>query len=117
MTSEMMTPGQPMTGQAFAADLSLDGEFAVIRFSGDIDAATRDAAGVALWSAVETGRNVIVDLDQVTFMDSSGLHVLIEASCRLRAAERRALTLRRAPQRVRRLFEIAGIGDVVTIES
>jgi anti-sigma B factor antagonist len=105
-----------MTAQPFAAEMSLDGDVAVVRFTGEIDAATRDAAGGALRSAVETGRDIVVDLERVTFMDSSGLHVIVETNCRLQDADRRPLTLKHMPQGIRRLFEISGIGSVVTIE-
>lgn len=61
-------------------------------------------------------RNLEVDLRGVTFMDSTGLNMLV----RLHDQTTRngvALTLVAPPEHVRRLFEIAGVDGVLTIIS
>jgi anti-sigma B factor antagonist len=60
---------------------------------------------------IESTTSVIeIDLEGVRFMDSSGLHCMIDARSRA-VKEGRALRLLNPSARVRRLFEIAGMGD------
>lgn len=65
----------------FAAFVSEDGGVAVVTVSGEVDIATESRLRAALAEAVTRASSpprVVVDLHQVTFMDSSGLGVLIE---------------------------------------
>jgi anti-sigma B factor antagonist len=57
---------------------------------------------------------IIVDLRGLEFMDSSGLHVLVQAHQRLHDAGRR-LALVRASANVQRLFDLTGLSDTLTI--
>ncbi|GIF96050.1 STAS domain-containing protein [Catellatospora citrea] len=54
---------------------------AVVALSGEIDLTVRDELLDTLCSAIRTAgvTRVVVDLAQVSFMDSTGLHVLITA--------------------------------------
>ncbi|GAB4054627.1 STAS domain-containing protein [Catellatospora paridis] len=54
---------------------------AVVAVSGEIDLTARDDLLNTLYSAIHTAgvTRVVVDLAQVSFMDSTGLHVLITA--------------------------------------
>jgi anti-anti-sigma factor len=83
---------------------------------GDVDMATASV----LWESVEqvlsNSERVIVDLSDVDFLDSSGLSVFVRAHRRLREAGG-ALVLRSPNPRVRRVVEITGLGQVLTIES
>ena len=55
-----------------------------------------------------------VDLRDVTFIDSSGLRVIVEAHQR-RAEEERVLVLRSPSQAVQRLLEISGVAGHLTV--
>jgi anti-sigma B factor antagonist len=85
----------------------------VISVTGEVDLATAPelerSLGDALTRPGATG--VSVDLSKVAFMDSAGLRVLVTA---LRAAEdgQRTLTLHEPHQQVRRIIEIAGLGEI-----
>ena len=57
---------------------------------------------------------IIVDLRGLEFMDSTGLHVLIQAHQRMHDAGRR-LALVRAREQVQRLFDLTGVSDSLTI--
>jgi anti-sigma B factor antagonist len=57
---------------------------------------------------------MIVDLRGLEFMDSTGLHVLIQAHQRLHDTGRR-LALVRAREQVQRLFDLTGVSDTLTI--
>jgi anti-sigma B factor antagonist len=52
----------------------------VVSLEGDIDLLTAQALRSALQPWVRAGGPVILDLSAVSFMDSTGLHVLIEAA-------------------------------------
>ena len=53
-------------------------EFAdIVRPSGDIDLSTTSILGHALATAFSQGRHVIVDLSEVTYLDSTGLRELL----------------------------------------
>ena len=52
----------------------------VVFLSGEIDTATAQALSSALQPWVRAGGPVILDFSAVSFMDSTGLHVLIEAA-------------------------------------
>jgi anti-sigma B factor antagonist len=70
-----------------------------------IEAALKDAC------ADESGL-VVVDLRNLTFIDSSGLHVLITGheQCIARGHELRVIP---GPANIQRLFELAGMNDVL----
>ena len=52
----------------------------VVTLSGEIDLATARGVSSALEPWVRAGGPVIVDVSEVTFMDSTGLHALIKAA-------------------------------------
>ncbi len=59
---------------------------------------------------------VVLDLSAVTFVDSSGMHVILRAAARLRARGRR-LVLLNDSRVIQRLFELAGVDDEVEFVS
>ena len=79
-----------------------------LRLSGELDMATSPFLETWLHGAECNGNNaIVVDLEHVTFMDTSGLHAF------LRAAERaggigRDFAIVKAPAVVRRLLQITG---------
>jgi anti-sigma B factor antagonist len=77
----------------------------------DIEGAplSRRALGRACSSSQPT---VFLDLAGLTFMDSSGVHMIIEADRRLRE-EGRELVIVRAPKHVRRLLELCGLTGIL----
>jgi anti-anti-sigma factor len=83
--------------------------------SGEIDLANKEAVDRQLAAgaeqALQDGRLLEVDLSAVTFLDSTGL------ACMARAAQRMAdagghLRVLGAQAMIRRVFEIAGLGDL-----
>ena len=52
----------------------------MIAFSGEIDMAVAVEVSFALQPLVEAGGPVTVDLSEVTFMDSTGIHAVLEAA-------------------------------------
>ena len=74
--------------------------------SGEIDAASASDLAAAI-SPLAPGRTTL-DIDEVSFMDSSGLRVLVEASLRARN-DGGSLVLLNPQQAIRRLVALSGL--------
>lgn len=86
----------------------------VVVVSGEVDAATSDTLRAAIFDVIEGGQaRVVVEMSEVSFIDSSGLRVLIGG---FKAADSAGGTLRvSAPSdAVVRLLEITGQFDRFT---
>ncbi len=95
-------------------DLDLDG-WAVVAPSGEIDVAAAPALRDALGRLVDEGTTrVVVDLDDVDFIDSTGLGVLVGAVRRARSAEG-DLRLVCTNPRILKVFDVTGLDDVFVI--
>jgi anti-sigma B factor antagonist len=87
----------------------LEGERAELLLLGEFDLAGIERFREALAKVEQGDPNVIViDLDGLEFMDSSGLRALIVADDRARDAQRR-LAIVPGPAQIRRVFEITQI--------
>ncbi|NAS26358.1 anti-sigma factor antagonist [Herbidospora sp. NEAU-GS84] len=80
----------------------------VVHAAGDIDAGNRDELAEAITRGRRRGRPLILDFSAVTFLDSSGLHVLLNAHARAARGER-DFHLAALHPRVARLFRITGV--------
>ena len=87
----------------------------VLRVSGEIDFASVDTLADEIDRALADGAvDLWIDLSPASFMDSSGLRLLVELSRRLSQLNRRlAIICPRGP--VRRVFDIAGVSDVLPL--
>jgi anti-sigma B factor antagonist len=82
----------------------------ILRVSGELDLSTAPLLDEQLERADAADvTSVLVDLDQVEFIDSSGLQVLIARVASNSNGKRYSLT--RGSRQVRRLFEVAGVMD------
>ena len=87
----------------------------VVAGHGYVDLSTRLKLSTALNELVAEGRDdVVVDLCEVEFIDSTGLGVLMNALRRL-TRQRRTLRVACAPGPVRRVFELAGLEGTFAI--
>ena len=91
---------------------------AVVSFDGEIDLGNAPVLRNALQSALEqhTGP-VVVDLSKVPFMDSSGVHVLVETLRRLEPQNRPLALVCHEGGQVHRLLGLVGLIDAVTVYS
>ena len=81
----------------------------VVAAAGEIDIASSPRLRTAIAAALESAaQEVCVDLTDTTFMDSSGLHVLLDAH-HVAEAQRRRLTIICPLGNVRRIFELTGL--------
>jgi anti-sigma B factor antagonist len=80
----------------------------VVQLAGELDLYNANAVREELLRQAEQGpQRLVIDLSQVTFIDSTGLGVLIEARTRLR--NRQAFLLAGPLLEVRRALEISGL--------
>lgn len=82
------------------------GEVHLVALRGELDMAT--AEGLADWLTCIVGSTVVVDLTELTFMDSSGISALVMARNRM-ADEGNGLILTRPQPIVRRALEVTGL--------
>ena len=66
-------------------------------------------------AAALTPGDLVLDLAEVTFIDSSGVRVLVQLHEQARA-EGRSLLLRGVQDEVRRLLDLVGVTELLTIE-
>jgi len=99
--------GLPATGAGAPAT----GETVILVVCGEVDLASAPALEQTLRNAErEVTREIVIDLAGVTFMDSTGLHLLLDARDRASHGGYR-LRYRNIPPQAERLFEIAGSID------
>ena len=80
----------------------------IVRLRGELDVYNAGLVREALINAAERGGSrLVVDLEEVTFMDSTVLGVLVEA--RTHVPDRRAFLLAAAGFEVRRALEVSGL--------
>jgi anti-anti-sigma factor len=84
-----------------------------LRLSGEIDMASAPALEEALLVALADGRPVTVDMHDVTFIDSSGLKVIVSTAAE--STSREPLTLKDPSPAVRRVLELFGMEQLPTI--
>ncbi|MDQ6804670.1 MAG: STAS domain-containing protein [Actinomycetota bacterium] len=85
-----------------------------VRVAGELDLSTAPLLEQTLRRAERRARLIVLDLRELTFMDSAGLHVIVNASIRA-SQSRRRLVLVRGPSQVDRLFTMTGAADVLEI--
>jgi anti-anti-sigma factor len=85
-----------------------------VEFSGECDIAATEQASAVLASVVVAPRATFtVDVSRVTFMDASGLTVLLRAHKQLRAERDGRIAVRGASAMLRRIFEITGLAGLL----
>ena len=82
---------------------------------GEIDVASVTELELALDAAIHSSTGAFVlDLDEVEFLDSSGLSAILRARALLARTDRElAIVCRPGP--VRRLFDVAGVADLLNL--
>ncbi len=87
----------------------------VITVSGEVDLATSPDLDNAIIAAIESGTSSLaIDLTDVSFMDSSGLGVIVRGLKRCREADK-DLDLVITNERVLKVFGITGLDQVIPI--
>ncbi len=77
---------------------------------GELDLSTVPVVDGELARAPETHPLIVLDLRELEFIDSTGLHMLIQADKRARASGGRVMIVQGTPQ-VRRVLELTRIAE------
>ena len=95
--------------EGFDLNVDQNGETAVVRVGGEIDLTSAPQLDEGLQDLVNGSvRDLTLDLSGVSFMDSTGLRVLLKTSKLLEGAGGK-LALREPSDPVRRLLEVSGL--------
>jgi anti-anti-sigma factor len=86
----------------------------VLAVSGEIDLATVPTVERELMLAEETHDLIAIDLSSVSFMDSTGLRMIVDANRRLHERGGRLLIVQ-GPLQVSRLFELTGVTSLIAV--
>jgi anti-sigma B factor antagonist len=91
------------------------GRATTLVLSGDLDLLSSPTLAHAADAVAESDAElVIIDLRELEFMDSTGLHVLLQAQQRMHELGRRFVLVRGGDQ-VQRMFDLTGVADALTI--
>jgi anti-sigma B factor antagonist len=95
-----------------------DGGTCRLLVSGEVDLTTGPAltAQIDQQLADPTVTQLVVDLTEVTFLDSSGVNSLIRGHLQAQA-DGKQFCVRGASDRVRRVFDISGVSDLLGLDS
>lgn len=89
------TPQRSAPPAMFAYSLvNGDPDSACVHVAGELDTVTAPELEVALRDALLLARLVVLDLRDVAFIDSAGVHAIVNANVRARALARRLVVLR-----------------------
>lgn len=95
---------------AFSTSIEREGDAVLVRLAGELDIATAPRAEEELQQAEEGAGSgtVVIDLAGLTFMDSTGLRMLVAADARAHDRGRR-LAIVRGPEAVQRVIQLTGL--------
>jgi anti-sigma B factor antagonist len=100
---------------SFRVDTTTERDHSRIRAVGEVDLATVNALRTAITDAIAAGvRHVTLDLEGVSYLDSSGLGTLVGAHKRLTALGG-TLVVECTRPRILRLLAITGVDSVLTV--
>jgi anti-sigma B factor antagonist len=105
------------SSESFTASVvAPDGETSVV-LTGELDMASSPELADVLETIIERGPSeVVIDFSGLSFVDSSGLAVLVAAQNALTEKGRR-LSVHSARRHALRVFEIAGLGEFLDVRA
>ncbi|MCB7135977.1 STAS domain-containing protein [Cellulosimicrobium marinum] len=87
----------------------------VVTMWGEVDAALRDRASEAMSSVLATAGPVVIDVSEVTFIDSSGIAFIIQLYL-LGQEDGRSVVLRDPSPSIVELLDMIGMGGRIPVE-
>jgi anti-sigma B factor antagonist len=101
-------------GEALTIRARQEPGYVIVTARGEIDIATVAKLRERLFELAATGRPLIVDLDEVSFIDSAGLAALVGAAKRA-AAHGGSLQVVSARRQARQLFRVTGLDTQIPL--
>jgi anti-anti-sigma factor len=106
-------PVQPLKFGELDVRAERDGDAFVIALTGELDLATAGRVEQALAEGEASDvTSVVLDLSGLTFMDSTGVRLVLGAHARSRADSNRLRVVRGGPA-VQRVFELSGVAETL----
>lgn len=100
-----------------AMDVQENDSLVTVKVNGEIDAFTAPQLREMIFPLSEKdGVKIVVDLSGVSYMDSTGLGVFVGVFKNVRAREGNFQIIGLS-ERLKRLFEITGLADIIDIDS
>lgn len=96
----------------FTAYLTNGGDTCRVKLAGEFDFAARPLAEDVLASASGRGEKLVLDLSELEFIDSIGIHFVVTAHEQARH-EGRPFTIVRGGPQVERVFSLVGLDGVL----
>src|SRR3954451_22613107 len=101
--------------QPFSVTVSSNGDSTTVFFKGELDlAGVEDARRAVEEAEQDSALMLVLDMSGLTFMDSSGLEVVLRSARRARESGRRLVVQRPSPY-VKRLLEMTAIDQSLDI--
>ena len=99
----------------FELHSSFAGDVLIVDCVGEIDMATSSQLGEAIESTVDSTRRVVVDLSEVSFLDSSALNTLVHSQRTLASRDVVLRIVSPAAHPVSRVFAITHLVDSLNV--
>jgi anti-sigma B factor antagonist len=99
----------------FSISTSEQGARTVVLVRGELDLATAPALEQAVTEGLDAGGEVVVDLRELTFMDSTGLRVLVRAHASVGDEKRFLIVRPPAGGPIAKILAIAGVESELDI--
>ena len=108
--------GKVVGSDLFQIDVSHDGIEAVVTLTGELDVASAPELVIVLQDgALDVADTVELDMERVSFVDSTGIGVLVSTHRRMNA-HGRALIIRSPQPRPVKLIQISGLSSYLNIK-
>ena len=101
----------------FGVSTTQDGDYTVVAVTGELDVYTAPVLEESLGELIDGGnRELVVDLTEVTFMDSTGLGLLIKALKWVREHDG-SLRIVANTEKVLKVFRVTGLDGVLSLHA
>jgi len=101
---------------AEALDITADGDVVMARLRGEIDLSNAKAIGSLVSGAVPNeASGVVLDLTDVTYLDSSGVHLVFELAERLGSRQQNLALVLPEGARIHRVLDLVNVRAVLPV--
>ena len=105
-----------MTHTPLTIEIRPDGRKVTLVLAGELDLGTADTLRVCLQQLDEGYDELVVDLSGLSFLDSTGLGLLVATRHAIAEREQPGTMVLRNPEgNVRRVLEVSGVDQVLTV--
>lgn len=103
-----------MSGNKFSVTTQQDNDKVVVQLHGDLDLAAAKEFRAFMGPIVDdTAIDLALDLEQLTYIDSTGIGILISI-LKMRHEQQASFTIMNVPPHVQKLFDMTGISKFLT---